>query len=124
MADPRNFLFSTKFPPDKILGTFSGTFTANAGGGLGSGLSYRTESATNHTYGEMVFTKGIYSTDAGTTWNDFDVTVPDLTTPTQPILQTVDVQSYATSTQIVIVAANFYNVNKTVMYKVAAIAVE
>lgn len=111
-------IFSQQFPPDKIVEVFEGSFTANASSSLG--IPERTHHTISHDFGQTVFLQMIYSRDGGATWQDQHVGVPDLTIPSAPVFQTVDVGCYSTSTQVVIVASNFTTSNKTIQYLVAA----
>ena len=118
-ANIKNLRFTLRYPPDKIVGTYDGSFTAAASS---TGFaSRRTHSTIAHTFGTTVFTTLIYSTDGGTTWQDQNVNVPDLSVPTVPVFQTLEVSSYSTTTDIVVAAANWTTSPITVTYKLVAI---
>ena len=119
VGNVKNLLFSSRFPPDQILNTFPGSFTAVASSSFLS--PHRTENAFNHSLGEQPFTELTYSLDGGTTWQDQHVSIPDLSTPSSPVFQTVTVGCYATSTQIVVVAVNYTTSSKSITYRVDAI---
>lgn len=120
VANIKNFLFTTRYPPDKILETYTGSFTAPPS--LSGSTLHRTEFPIDHTFGDSLFLQTTYSLDGGITWQDQDTSIPDLSTPSQPVFETVDVDAYATSTQIVIVVSNFLTVTKTVTYNVVAMS--
>lgn len=118
VADIKRFLFTTAYPPDKIVGVHTGSFTANASSF--AGIAERTHHTISHSYGQTVFLQMTYSRDGGTTWQDQHVGVPDLTVPSAPVFQTLDVGCYSSTTQIVIVASNFTIGNITVNFRAAA----
>ncbi len=120
-ADAKNMLFTSRYPVDKILDIFEGSFTANA-----SSLAFQGERSNDpfdHNLGEQVFLQLTYSRDGGTTWQDQHVAVPNLTVPTVPVIQTIDVGCYSTSSQIVVVASNYTTSSATITYKVVAFAI-
>jgi hypothetical protein len=123
VANAKKMLFTTRFPPDKILDTFEGSFTAT----LSSSPPFsanRTEYPFNHNLvGGTAYLQMRYSLDGGTTWEDQHVTVPDLSVPTAPVFDTLEVGCYCTAAQIIMVASNFTALNKTVTYKVVAFAI-
>lgn len=121
-ANGKRMRFTSRFPPDKILDIFEGSFTATQSSAPGA-LAFRTNSAFNHNLGSLVFLQMTYSLDGGSTWQDQHVIVPDLSVPTMPIFQTLEAGCYSTSTQIVIVASNWTGSAKTVTYKVVAFAI-
>lgn len=115
----REMLFTLRYPPDKILDIFPGSFVATASS-TPPFAAFRTNNAFDHNLGGSVFLQMIYSLDGGSTWQDQHVTVPDLTVPATPVLQTCEVGCYSTATQIVVVASNFTSTAKTVTYLVVA----
>lgn len=121
-ANAKKMLFTLRYPPDKILGIFEGSFTATASS-TPPFAARRTHSAFNHNQAGLVFLQMRYSLDGGTTWQDQHVIVPDLSVPTFPVFQTVEVGCYSTSGQIVMVASNWTGSAKTVTYKVVAFAI-
>jgi hypothetical protein len=118
-ANAKKMLFTLRYPPDKILDIFEGSFSATASGSPPF-TAFRVNSSFNHNLGLQPLLQMTYSLDGGTTWQDQHSTIPDLSTPNEPVFQTVDVGCYATSTQIVIVASNWTNSTRTVTYKVVA----
>lgn len=120
-ANAKNMRFTLRYPPDKILDIFEGSFTATQSSF--AGVSHRTNSAFSHNLGGLVFLQMTYSLDGGTTWQDQHVVVPDLSVPTVPVFQTIEVGCYSTTTQIVIAAANYTTSAETVTYKVVAFAI-
>jgi hypothetical protein len=121
-ANAKNMRFTLRYPPDKILGTFTGSFSAAATASPGL-TAHRTESAFSHGLGGLMYLQMRYSLDSGTTWQDQHVIVPDLSTPSTPVFQTVEVGCYCTTTQIVIVASNWTSSSKSITYEVAAFAI-
>lgn len=116
----RHMLFTTKYPPDKIVGeTVTGSFTAAASSS--TLLAKRTHDAIDHSFGVPVFLQMSYSTDGGATWQDQHVTIPDLSTPSAPVFQTVDVGCYCTSAQMVMVASNWTTSDQTIQYRIVPI---
>jgi hypothetical protein len=109
VGDAKKLAFSTSFPPDKIVDVLVGSFTA--------GASTMTDHAVNHTFGKTMFTQLSYSTDGGTTWNDQGVMIP----AAGPVFQTLNVNAYTTSSQVVIRAYNYLGSTPTVTYRVALI---
>lgn len=120
-ANAKNMRFTLRYPPDKILKTFTGSFTATQSSTPGS-LAFRTHSAFNHSLGGQAYLQMRYSRDGGTTWQDQHVIVPDLSVPTLPVFQTLEVGVYCTTTQIVMVASNWTGSGISVMYEVVAFA--
>lgn len=116
----RNMLFTTKYPPDKIVGdTLTGSFEAAASSF--AGLGFRTHRAIPHTFGVPVFLQMSYSLDGGATWQDQHVPVPDLSTPSSPVFQTVEVGCYSTNTDIVMVASNYTTSTETISFRIVPI---
>lgn len=111
-----NFLLTLRYPPDKILDTFRGSFTATAA--PGAFTPFRTEVSIPHTYGKAVLVKMSYSLDDGATWQDECTAVPDLSTPSTPVFDTTYVAAYCTSSNVVVTASNFKTSNVAISYKV------
>lgn len=105
----RNLLFSTSFPPDKIVDILEGSFTAAA--------SSTTNETIPHDFGQTMFTQLSYSLDGGTTWNDQGVQIP----AAGPTFSTLSVMPYTTSTDVVITAYNYQATTPTVTYRVALV---
>jgi hypothetical protein len=116
----KQLLDTIRYPPDKILDTYTGSFTAAAG--VSAFLPVRTESSVPHTYGKAVLLNMTYSMDGGATWQDSGTAVPDLTTPSAPIFDTTYVGCYCTSSNIVLTATNFITSSKSITYKVVAMS--
>lgn len=107
-----NVAFASSYEVDKILGTFEGSFSAPSGT-----VTYNSI-ATLIT--ESTFFQGIYSVDAGTTWNDFNTVIDSSGT------NNLDVSGRSNANTFVIRADNQTSgggaVTYTVKYKVALIA--
>ena len=108
-TDAKKLAFSTSFPPDKIVDILEGSFVA--------GASTQTNHAVAHTFGKTMFTQLSYSLDGGATWNDQGVMVPTA----GPTFQTLNVNAYTTTSQVVIIAYNYLGNTPTVTYRVALI---
>ena len=108
---------------DKIIGKASGTLSVSAPtGGLGDVT--RTATGTHATgFGEACYFRGRFSTDGGSTWNDFGSATPDLSGGF-PNFQTTECIAECSSSGIVTVTATNYTVGvaKTVNYEVTFIA--
>lgn len=126
-ADAKKMRFTLRYPPDKILDTFEGSFTATQATTpypFGPGPK-RTTSAFSHNLGAQAYLQMRYSQDGGTTWQDQHVIVPDYAhpdVPSFPVTATLEVGCYCTSTQIVMVASNWTGSDISVMYEVVAFA--
>lgn len=116
VANAKKMLFTLRYPPDKILDVLEGSFTAAASSG--GGAPARTNESIPHTFGVKVFTQMTWSIDGGDTWQDQNVAVPDLSDPFFPVFDTYTVGAYSTTTNIVVVAANYTGSPLTVQYKV------
>lgn len=119
-ANIQNFLFTSRYPPDKIVAIYTGSFSAIAS--TNTFQSARTNTTINHLFGDSLLLQTTYSLDGGTTWQDQDTAIPNLATPSQPIFDTLYVNAYSTTTTVVIVVANFFTSAKTVTYKVVAMS--
>jgi hypothetical protein len=117
-AQAKNMQFTTRYPVDKIVEVYPGSFTATASSSTLT--SERTHETIPHTFGITCFLELIYSLDGGTTWQDMDMPIPNLSVPTAPVFQTVTVAAYSTTTDFVIVAANQTTSNATVQYILTA----
>lgn len=117
-AQAKNMLFTTRYPTDKIVGVYTGTFTAAASSSTLS--SERTHETINHDFGDTCLLELIYSLDSGTTWQDMDMPIPNLSVPSAPVFQTVTVAAYSTTTTFVVVAANQTTSSATVQYILTA----
>jgi hypothetical protein len=117
-AQAKNMQFTTRYPVDKIVEVYPGSFTANASSSTLT--SERTHETIPHTFGATCFLELIYSLDGGTTWQDMDMPIPDLSSPTAPVFQTVTVAPYSTTTDFVVVATNQTTSDETVQYILTA----
>lgn len=104
-AQAKNMLFTTRYPTDKIVFTIPDGFTASAGSG--SGLGKRTEHTIANPFGALCFLELVYSIDSGASWQDMDMSKPDLSTPSAPIFQTFIVAPYCTTSNFVVAASNY-----------------
>ncbi len=121
-ANIKNLRFSLRYPPDKIVGVYEGSFTANASSSSFSGE--RTHNAISHGFSQAVLPVTTYSLDGGTTWQDQNIVIPDLSSPSTPVFQTIEVSAYSTSTQIVVVASSYLGSASTVTFKVIALWID
>lgn len=118
VAGAKKCRFVSQYPVDKIVNIYTGSFTANAS--ATGYLAERTHESIAHSYGQQCLLDLVYSLDGGTTWNDADMQIPDISTPSAPIFQTCVVAPYSTTTDFVIVASNFLTSSKTVQYILTA----
>jgi len=118
VANAKNMRFTARYPVDKVVNIYTGTFTANASSSTLSGE--RTHEVITHTYGANCLLELVYSLDGGTTWNDMDMQIPNLAIPTAPVFQTTVVSPFSTTTTFVIAACNFTTSSKTVQYIMTA----
>lgn len=112
---------------DKVIGVASGTIDSPAPTALGQVTN--TTQTFNPGFGDGYYVRGIFSTDSGTSWNDFNVNIPNLTTPAQPVLNTVSAIAAVSQAGILnVIAVNWYDIvhstssNYSVMWKAALIA--
>lgn len=113
---------------DQIIGIRPGTFNVAAPTpGPGSPSTASTTFDTG--FGDTCLFQGIFSVDGGASWNDFGSFKPNLTTPGQPVLQTVTCRGAVSPTGIFTAnATNYYDgvhfagTAYTVQYKVAFLA--
>ena len=126
MIDPAKMRFVLPaYPIDQIIGVFSGSLSLGA---PSASPGYTTASDPKaHNFGDSCYFQGIFSTDGGTTWNDFGAQTPNLAAPF-PQFQTVDVEAYSDGTNLNVQAVNWYDVShglgtaRTAAYKVYALA--
>lgn len=118
VANAKKMLFTLRYPPDKIVDTYPGSFTAAASGTPSS--PFRTEHAIPHTFGTTLFLDMTWSEDGGVTWQSMNNAVPDLSNPAAPVFQTRVVGCYSTSSSVVVTCSNFTTTAKTITYNVAA----
>lgn len=93
---------------DQIIGIHSGSFSIAAPTFLSSPTIASDPFTTG--FGDTCLFQGIFSTDGGTSWNDFGSYKPNLTTPAQPVLQTVTCKGWVTPSGVFeAYAQNFYD---------------
>lgn len=85
----QDIAFSTAFLIDKSIGVLSGAINSPAP--TSSSGPTVTAQATKTGFNESCYFRGIHSTDSGVSWNDFGAITPNLSTPSMPVFQTVDV---------------------------------
>lgn len=113
-----------RYNTDKIIGVFTGSFAVAAPTAIQRTLL--TEVSIPHGFGDTCLAQMVYSTD-GVTYNDGDMQVPRLT-GAFPVLQTLEVAAYTTSTNVVVSSTNWYDsvagagFTYTIYYKVFCIA--
>lgn len=110
-------IFTSKYPPDKIVDIYTGSFTATKTSSSFTG--FRTEHVILHSFGVPVFLDMTWSQDNGATWQPVNSAVPD-TSSSSPVFQTCEVGCYSTATEIVVVASNYTTTSRTILFKVAA----
>lgn len=112
---------------DNIIGIHNGSFSIAAP----TLATFKTNASDPFITGfnDTCLFEGIFSVDGGTTWNDFGVNVPNLTTPTAPVLQTVTCQGYISPAGVFTAySSNFYDLVHsvgtayTIQYKVVFFA--
>lgn len=112
---------------DNIIGIHTGSFSISAP--TSSGVYTTATNSFSTGFGDTCLFQGVFSTDGGTTWNDFGAMKPNLTTAGEPVLQTVTCYGYVESNGTFIATGlNYYdNVHSsgtayTIQYKVAFLA--
>lgn len=110
---------------DQIIGTFTNTISLGAPS-ASPGFTLATDTKP-HGFGDSCYYQGIFTTDGGTTWNDFGSQTPNLAAP-NPQFQTVDVEAMADATNINIYLINYYDsahssgTAHTITYKIYLLA--
>lgn len=118
-------LIIPEYGTDQIIGIFTNTLSLSVPS-VSPGYVIVTDPKA-HNFGDSCYFQGIFTTDGGTTWNDFGAQTPNLTAP-NPQFQTVDVMCYTDTTNINIYATNWYDLAhsssaaRTVTYKLYALA--
>ncbi len=115
-----------EYNADQIIGIHTGSFVVAAP----TFLADTTASDPFVTgFGDTCLFQGIFSVDGGVSWNDFGSYKPNLSTPAQPVLQTVTCKGWVTPTgTFTAYASNFYDfvhsvgTAYTIDYKVAFLA--
>ena len=112
---------------DNIIGICTGSFTIAAPTSL-EGTSTAIKAFTTG-FSDTCLFQGIFSVDGGSSWNDLGVYRPNLSTPGEPVLQTVTCRGYVSTGGIfTAVGLNWYdNVHNTsqsytIDYKIAFMA--
>ena len=102
MSNPDNALFYSATQIDQIIGTFTNTVSLSAPTS-GGGYTAVTDSKA-HGFGDSTYFQGIFTTNGGTTWNDFGAQTPNGTQ-----FQTVDVEAMINSTNCNVYLTNYYD---------------
>ncbi len=120
LSNIQDVAFVSTYAPDKIVSSepYTGSFAANGAAGMFGAV--RTHYVIPHNYGRFCFLSMVYSIDNGVTWQEMGTAIPDLTIPSAPVFQTMYVSCYSTATEFVIVASNYRNVNRTVLFRMVA----
>jgi hypothetical protein len=122
-ANAKKMLFTLRYPPDKILGTFEGSFTATAMSGnpeLGDPPKRTIHTVATHGFGAPAYLQMRYSVDGGVNWQQQHFAIID---DIGGVPQDEYVAGcYCTSTQVLMVAQNRTNSNVTVTYEIVAFA--
>lgn len=108
----KELLLTTDYPLDKILETFSGSFTALARYAVFQPRA--TESTIPHSIGDWGLINGVYSLN-GTVWYPFGTVVAD-TSGSMPTFQNIEVSAFCTSSNVVIRASNYTASAATIYY--------
>lgn len=116
-AQASQTLLNTDYTFDKILETYTGSFSAAAR--HGALQPRRTTSTISHGIGTYGLIIGSYTTD-GTTWLPFGVI--NANTSGAFSFQTVEVTAYCTTSDVVVVASNYLSSSKTVEYALQIVA--
>lgn len=112
LANANSFLLNTDYEQDKVMGTFSGSFAISAQ--YSPFHPRRTETVIDHDFGDYGLIVGAYSTD-NSTWYPFGVRVAAISSGL-PTFQTVEVNAYCTTSQVVVQASNYTTSTPTVYY--------
>lgn len=110
---------------DNIIGAHTGSFFIAAP----TGLPVNASDPFTTGFNDSCLFQGIFSVDSGATWNDFGSMKPDLTTPGEPVFQTVTCQGWVDPTGVFTAyATNYYDnvhligTSYTIQYKVVFFA--
>jgi len=114
---------------DQIIGVHTGAFIISAPTAAPGGSPTNASDSFTTGFGDTCLFQGIFSVDGGASWNDFGSYKPNLTTPAQPVLQTVTCRGWVTPAGVFTAyAENNYDlvhgsgVSYVVQYKVAFLA--
>lgn len=115
----KRMLRTLRYPPDKIVAVYEDSFTAAASSSSTQGE--RTHHTINHSFGTLLLLNMSYSLDGGSSWQDQNTAIPDLSGAT-PNFQTLEASAYSTTSQVVVVASSYHNTDKTVTFRVVAMS--
>jgi len=115
-----DFLINTDYTFDKILGWWSGSFTASARYALFDPRA--SQSSFAHEAGSYGLIVGAWSTN-NIDWLPFGV-VPADTSGSQPNFQYIECSAYCTDSNIVVMATNWTTSAFTIYYALQLLAVE
>lgn len=102
---------------DQIIGVKTGSFTIGSSTFPIGNPTLATQSIATG-FGDTCYFDGIFSTDSGTTWNQFGVHQPQA----GPTFQTVSCYGYTLGNNLVLKGINYTSSSYTIQYKVALIA--
>lgn len=111
---------------DKIIDVVTDTVTIAAPASSGSGTTTLTKNYA-HGFGDSAYFQGVFTSDTAT-YNDFGAQTPRLTTPGEPVLQTLDCNANVSVTNLNVTLTDYYDfvnsvgVGYTVTYKVYLLA--
>lgn len=111
---------------DQIIGVFTGTLSVDTPTFVSTPKTATASHA--HGFGDSCYFHGIFSTDGGTTWNDFGAQIPDVSGGGKPVSQTADCEAYVDTTNLVVTGYSYYNsatgigLPRTIQYKVYLLA--
>lgn len=114
----RDFLLTTDYPFDKVVRNHTGNFSAAAS--FGAFQPRRTEFTMPHDFGSWGLIVGAFSVN-NVDWLPFGVTNAD-TSGAIPTFQTVEVNAYCTTTNIVVQASNWLGSSQTVYFALQLIS--
>lgn len=126
MIDRSKLAFFSGDKIDKIIGVHEGSISVGAPTSLQGFLS--SSDVFFHEFGDSAYFQGIFSSDGGTTWNDFGAQTPFVGAFPLPAFQTLDCNAKVTTTQLIVKATSWYDSGNsrsssyTLQYKVALIA--
>jgi hypothetical protein len=91
---------------DKIIGVYTGTLSVSAPSASPGHLSVTDTHP--HDFRDSAYFQGRFSTDGGTTWNDFGAQTPNLS-GTFPVFQTADCTGFVDATSVNVKAISWYD---------------
>lgn len=121
--------FSSSIPTDLILGTYTGSVVAPAPAAIPF-TKTSTSVTISTSIAEKTFFQGIFSTDGGVTWIDFNGQIPNNTNPATVALQTQMMYGRSVAGSLILTADNYSYFNGfittvaayTFLYKVVIFA--